>query len=337
MNTPICRLGIIGAGRIGRLHAENIQSRLPQFQLIGIADPYLDTSWAESLSIPVCTAAPEIILTHPDINAVIIASPSSLHIEQLIMASESGKAIFCEKPLGLTEDAILSAMNVIARNNSLLQIGFNRRFDPHFANLQERVASGEIGHCHILKITSRDPTCPTKDYVAQSGGIFMDMTIHDFDIARFIMGSEVTEVYASGAVLINPDIEAFNDVDTTIVQLRFANGALGVIDNSRQAVYGYDQRVEMFGSQGMLWADNQLQHGVHKLDKQGNTQANPQYFFLERYQQAYLNELLAFYHAWLEKKPSPVPATAGLQALRIAEAANVSLRDNKPVAVRIEA
>lgn len=266
MNTTPCRIGIIGAGRIGKLHAENIQSRLPQFQLIGISDPLLDMPWADNLHIPLCSTLAETILTHQEIDAVLIASPSSLHIEHLIMASEAGKAIFCEKPLGLTEEDILSAMQITSRHNNLVQIGFNRRFAPHFAHLQQRVAAGEIGQPHVLKITSRDPARPTKEYVAHSGGIFMDMTIHDFDMARFIMGSEVTEVYATGSVLINPDFEAFNDVDTAIVQLRFANGALGVIDNSRQAVYGYDQRVEIFGSQGMLWADNQLQHGVHQLN-----------------------------------------------------------------------
>ena len=326
-------VGIIGAGRIGRLHAENITTRLPQLQLIGIADPCLDSSWAASLSIPVCTTSPETIITPPDIQAIIIASPSTLHIEQIIMASEQGKAVFCEKPLGLTESDILSVIDVIKRNNTLLQIGFNRRFDPDFAHLQHRVAANEIGVPHLLKITSRDPACPSKDYIEQSGGIFMDMTIHDFDMARFLIGSEVVEVYASGAVLINPDFEAFNDVDTALVQLRFANGALGIIDNSRQAIYGYDQRIEVFGSQGMLWANHQLQHGVNKLDQHGHAQANPHYFFLERYQQAYINELLAFYRSWIDHKPSSVSAIAGLQALRIAQAAKLSLCNNKPISV----
>ena len=337
MNTTPCRLGIIGAGRIGRLHAENIQSRLPQFQLLGIADPYLDKTWTDSLAIPLCSSSPETILTHPEVQAVLIASPSSLHIEHLIMASEAGKAIFCEKPLGLTEDDILSALAVVDRNKTLLQLGFNRRFDPNFAQIQQRVATGEIGGPQLLKITSRDPVCPSKDYIAHSGGIFMDMTIHDFDMARFIMGSEVVEVYATGSVLINPDLEVFNDVDTAIVQLRFANGSLGVIDNSRQAVYGYDQRLEIFGSAGMLWADNQLQHGVHTLKQHSHSQANPQYFFLERYQQAYVNELTAFYQAWCDRSSSPVPGTAGLQALRIAVAAKASLLNNKPVNVSIDA
>ena len=337
MNTSPCRIGIIGAGRIGRLHAENIQSKLPQFQLLGIADPYLDTAWADGLGIPLCGTSPEALLTHPDIDAVLIASPSSRHIEHLVMASDAGKAIFCEKPLGLTEADILLALKVIHQNNTFLQLGFNRRFDPHFANIQQRVSRDEIGHPHVLKITSRDPCCPSKEYIAQSGGLFMDMTIHDFDMARFIMNSEVIEVFASGAVLINPEFEALQDIDTAIVQLRFANGALGVIDNSRQAVYGYDQRLEVFGREGMLWADNQLQHGVHKLDKYSSSAANPHYFFLERYQQAYINELTAFYDAFSRQAPSPVPGSAGLQALRIAIAAQASLLSHQPVHVSIEA
>lgn len=332
-----CRLAIIGAGRIGQLHAENIQSRLPQFRLLGIADPYLDKSWAEHLGISICSSAPETLLTHPEIDAVLIASPSSLHIEHLLIASEAGKAIFCEKPLGLTEMDILSALATVHRHKTLLQIGFNRRFDPHFANIQQRVSLGEIGTAQLLKITSRDPACPSKEYIAHSGGIFMDMTIHDFDMARFIMGQEIVEVYASGSVLINSDFEAFNDVDTAIIQLRFANGSLGVIDNSRQAVYGYDQRLEVFGSEGILWAENQLQHGVHKLNQNGHSAANPHHFFLERYQQAYINELSAFYQAWHQHLPSPVPGTAGLQALRVASAAQISLSSNKPVTVSIDA
>lgn len=335
MNTT-CRLGIIGAGRIGRLHAENIQSQLPQFKLVGIADPDLNEAWASDLGIEIISTSPKTILTHSEIDAVLIASPSVMHIEHILMASDTHKAIFCEKPLGLTEASILSALSTINRNNTLLQLGFNRRFDPHFSTLQQRVAKGEIGHPQILKITSRDPACPSKEYIALSGGLFMDMTIHDFDMARFIMGSEVVEVFASGSILINPEFEAFDDIDTAIVQLRFANGALGVIDNSRQAVYGYDQRLEIFGSQGMLWVDNQMQHGVHHLNQYNLSGALPQYFFLERYQQSYINELLAFYHAWSQERSSPVPGSAGLQALRIAMAARESLIQRKPISVSLD-
>ncbi|MDP1603353.1 MAG: inositol 2-dehydrogenase [Legionella sp.] len=329
----VCKVGIIGAGRIGKLHAENIR-HLPQFSLTAIGDPALDTAWASSLQIPFTTKDTDEIINHQGIDAIIIASPSTLHIEQIKAASNAGKAIFCEKPIGLIEADIQSALQVVNANNSLLQLGFNRRFDPSFAALQQRIKQGEIGAPHIIRITSRDPACPSKEYCATSGGIFMDMTIHDFDMARFLSSSEVVEVYATGAVLINPDFEAFNDVDTAIVQLRFANGALGVIDNSRQAVYGYDQRIEVFGAKGMLLAENQHENGVKYYSPEIIKSAKPLYFFLERYQQAYLDELRAFYDAWVNKTPSPVSGSDGLQALRIAKAAQTSLETKQPVYLR---
>lgn len=328
-----CRIGVIGAGRIGKLHAENIAYRLPQFKLMGIADPYLDIDWAKSLHVPIITQESHELLHHSDIDAVIIASPSNMHIQQVLTASKLKKAIFCEKPLGLTEEDIENCLSQIKQDKTLLQIGFNRRFDPNFANIAMRVRAGEIGMPQLLRITSRDPACPSKEYARNSGGIFMDMTIHDFDMARFLMNSEITEVYAAGAVLINPDFKEFNDIDTATVQLRFENGALGVIDNSRQAVYGYDQRVEVFGAQGMLIAENQKQNNVLQYHREGTQASNPEYFFLERYQTAYIMELEAFYEAWLNHKESSVNGYDGLQALRIANAANASLRTNKAIKV----
>jgi myo-inositol 2-dehydrogenase/D-chiro-inositol 1-dehydrogenase len=331
MNNKKCRIGIIGAGRIGKLHAENILSRLPHFDLHVIADPHLDRSWAENLPIACLSNKIEDALFHPELDALIIASPSHLHLEHIKAASESGKAVFCEKPIGLNEQEIVSILKLIKANNTLLQLGFNRRFDPSFSALQKRVAEGEIGAPQIVKITSRDPTCPSKEYCATSGGIFMDMSIHDFDMGRFLTQSEVTEVYAMGAVLINPDLHALNDVDTAIIQLRFANGALAVIDNSRQAVYGYDQRIEVFGSAGMLLVENQPEHGVIHYANKTTSQANPRYFFLERYQDSYLVELQSFYDAWLNNSPSPLSGEDGLQALRIALAAQKSLVTKAPV------
>lgn len=330
MTTKICRIGILGAGRIGKLHAENISNHLPQLQIMAIADPKLDKEWAQQLSIS-ALADSNAIINHPDIDAVLIASPSHLHIEQIKAASAAGKAIFCEKPIGLHEEEIHSALACINSNKTLLQIGFNRRFDHSFASLQARVQSGDIGAAHLLRISSRDPVCPPKGYGATSGGIFMDMTIHDFDMARFLTGSEVVEVYASGAVLIDPDFETYHDVDTAVVQLRFANGALGVIDNSRQAVYGYDQRIEVFGAKGMLQADNQLNDTVKHFTATTSSFANPKFFFLERYQQAFVAELRAFYTAWVENKPSPVSGEDALKAMRIARAAQQSLRSHSPV------
>lgn len=326
-----CHIGIVGAGRIGKLHTENIRFYLPQYVIHAIADPYLDKAWADKLSISGQYTKFEEVLLHPHLDAILIASPSTLHVEQIKAASEAGKAIFCEKPIGLNENEILDVLKTIEENNSLLQLGFNRRFDPSFAHLQKQVQAGEIGAVHLVKITSRDPICPTKEYCATSGGLFMDMSIHDFDMARFLTQSEVVEVYATGSVLINPDFEALNDVDTAIIQMRFANGALGVIDNSRQAVYGYDQRIEVFGNEGMLLANNQLKHAVVHYSNNVTEQANPEYFFLERYQQAFRSELNSFYDSWLHNQPSPVSGRDGLQAWRIAQAAKQSLLTKLPV------
>lgn len=332
-NSARCKIGIVGAGRIGKLHAEQIKAHLPQFELVAIADPNIDVHWAQNLSIRNVSRQVEEVLFHTDLDAVLIASPSTLHLEHIRAASEAGKAIFCEKPIGLDEDEILVTLDLVNKQRTFLQLGFNRRFDPSFSLLQKRVQSGEIGVPHLIKITSRDPACPSKEYCATSGGIFLDMSIHDFDMARFLTRSEVVEVFAMGSVLINPDFKELQDVDTAIVQLRFANGALGVIDNSRQAVYGYDQRVEVFGSEGMLLASNQTEHNVTHFSKTCTANGNPKYFFLQRYQQAYVDELNAFYDAWANNKPSPVSGEDALQALRIAKAAHYSLHNNKPVAL----
>lgn len=329
----LCRLGIIGAGRIGKLHAENVLYRLPQFELVGIADPNIDLNWAQSLGIPLITTNSDDLIFHHDIDALIIASPSHLHAKQIMAASQANKAIFCEKPIGLTEEEIQICLDIVEQYNTYLQIGFNRRFDPDFAAIAERVRNGEIGAPHLLKITSRDPSCPSKEYIQSSGGLFMDMAIHDFDMARFIMNSEITEVYAAGANLINPDFAEYNDIDTAVIQLRFANGALGVIDNSRQAVYGYDQRVEIFGSEGMLIANHRTENNVTHYQRKQTQSSNPLYFFLERYENAYLTEMRSFYEAWNNLEPSPVNGHDGLQALRIANAAKKSLQNRAPVAV----
>lgn len=325
-----CRIGIIGAGRIGKLHAENLIKRLPQFSLAGIADPFVDRTWGEALSIPKILTDADELIDDDQIDAILIASPSNLHTTQVIAASNKGKAVFCEKPLGLTIEEIEKVIEITDKNKTLLQIGFNRRFDPTFAQVQKQVQAGAIGKPHLVKITSRDPACPSKEYCKTSGGLFMDMAIHDFDMARFLTGSDVTEVYAAGAVLINEDFAEYDDVDTAVIHLRFANGALGIIDNSRQAVYGYDQRVEVFGAEGSLQANNQTEHGVVHLNKTGTRHANPLYFFLERYQAAYLAEMEAFYLAWNNSNESPVTGNDGLQALRIAMAAKKSLQNNLP-------
>ena len=327
----LCRIGIIGAGRMGQLHAENICNRLPQFKLEGIADPYLDLKWAQQLNIPFIATQAEDLIQHPDLDAILIASPAPFHIQQVMMASKEKKAVFCEKPLGLTEEEIESCLKVVEQQGTLLQIGFNRRFDPSFANLYARVRKGEVGIPHLLRITSRDPAPSSKEYIKTSGGIFMDMAIHDFDMARFLMGSEIVEVYAQGSALVDPYFAECHDVDTATIQLRFLNGALGVIDNSRQAVYGYDQRVEVFGSKGALLANNQFENTVIAMTESHTQLAKPLYFFLERYQEAFIAELHAFHRAWMHDEQSPVSGQDGLQALRIARACKESLETRKPI------
>lgn len=326
-----CRIGVLGAGRIGKIHSENIKFHLPHFELVAIADPNLDLNWAENLCVPFLSKNSSDVINHSEIDAIIVASPSNQHIEHINGAINAGKAIFCEKPIGIDEQEITSTLDLISQNHTLLQIGFNRRFDPSFANLRGRVNDGEIGQPHIIRITSRDPRCPTTDYVSSSGGMFLDMTIHDFDMARYLAQSEVVEVYASGAVLVNSEFEKFDDIDTAIIQLKFSNGALAAIDNSRQALYGYDQRIEVFGSKGMLQANNQMENSVSCFTEGHTSSAKPQYFFLERYQQAFVAELRAFYDAWISNSSSPVSGYDALQALRIAKAANQSLKTGLPV------
>ncbi|KTD75141.1 myo-inositol-2-dehydrogenase [Legionella waltersii] len=326
-----CRIGILGAGRIGKIHAENVKYHIPNCELVALADPNLDFQWAENLGIALMTHHSEEVINHPNIDAIIIASPSTQHIQHINDSIKAGKSVFCEKPIGINEEEIVSTLQAVRDSNTLLQIGFNRRFDPSFSNLRLRLKGGEIGSPQLIRITSRDPRCPSTEYIATSGGLFLDMTIHDFDMARYLAQSEVVEVYAMGAVLINPEFENLNDIDTAIIQLRFMNGTMATIDNSRQAVYGYDQRIEVFGSEGMLQANNIHEHSVSCLNANNSYSAKPQYFFLERYQQAFVEEIKAFCEAWKNSLPSPVSGNDALQALRIANAANQSLKTKLPV------
>jgi len=214
-----------------------------------------------------------------------------------------------------------------------LQVGFNRRFDPNFAAVQQQVASGALGEPHIIRITSRDPAPPPAEYVAGSGGMFLDMTIHDFDMARFLSGSEVTEVHAYGAVLIDPEIGKAGDIDTAVISLKFANGALGIIENSRKAVYGYDQRVEVFGSKGAAMADNNTPTSMVVFNESGTIRDKPLYFFLERYEKAFVAEMQSFIDAIRDDKPTKVSGNDGLAPVLIALAAQESLKTGKPVKV----
>ena len=325
--------GIIGAGRIGKLHADNLLSHVKNAKLKTVTDPFLDEEWAASRNIPVTGQDHRIMLDDPEIDAILIGSPSPEHAAQMIECARAGKHIFCEKPIALDPDIIRNALAEVEKSGVKLQVGFNRRFDPNFAAVQEQIASGALGEPHIIRIPSRDPAPPPAENVASSGGLFMDMTIHDFDMARFLCGSEVTEVHAYGAVLVDPEIGKAGDIDTAVISLKFANGALGIIENSRKAVYGYDQRVEVFCAKGTAMADNNTPTSMVVLNESGTIRDKPLYFFLERYKIAFVAEMQAFVDAIREDKPTLVSGKDGLVPVLIAMAAKECLKTGNPVQV----
>jgi myo-inositol 2-dehydrogenase/D-chiro-inositol 1-dehydrogenase len=328
-------IGIIGAGRIGKLHADNLVTRVPEARVLAIADIMLDAAkeTAARLNIPTASADYHDILNNKDIHAVAICSATDTHSQIISEAAQAGKHIFCEKPIDFSLEKIDRALAAVDKAGVTLQIGFNRRFDPNFARVREVVQSGGIGDVHILRITSRDPAPPPISYIKVSGGIFLDMTIHDFDMARFLVDSEVTEVFALGAVRVDPAIGEAGDVDTAVITLRFANGAIGVIDNSRKAVYGYDQRVEVFGSAGVVASDNNTANRVSVGDTSGFHGPLPLYFFLERYTDSYINEMKAFIHAVEKDETPPVVGLDGRIPVVIGLAAWQSVKEGRPVKV----
>jgi len=320
------RIGVIGAGRIGKLHANNLVNRVPNAELAAISDVYLPAAkeLAEKLGVPAYYDDYHKILDDPTIDAVFICSSTNTHSPISIEAAKAGKNIFCEKPIDHDLDKILPVLEEVKKAGVRYQVGFNRRFDRNFKHVHDVVANGGIGDVHIVKVTSRDPEAPPLSYVKVSGGIFVDMTIHDFDMVRYLSGSEVEEVSAVGACLVNPEIGEAGDVDTCIITLKFANGALGVIDNSRQAVYGYDQRIEVFGSKGCVTADNETPNNTTLYTADAVTKEKPLWFFLERYNDAFIAEECAFVEACLNGTDTAVGAFDGLQPVLIAIAAKES-------------
>jgi myo-inositol 2-dehydrogenase/D-chiro-inositol 1-dehydrogenase len=270
------------------------------------------------------------VLELPEVDAVAICTPTNTHYQVILDAAAAGKHIFCEKPIDLSIGKIVRINAEVKKRGVELMVGFNRRFDPNFLKVHDTVKAGGIGEPHILRITSRDPAPPPETYIRASGGIFLDMTIHDFDMARYLMG-DVTEVYARANVLVDPAIGKAGDWDTAMVTLTFANGALGAIDNSRKAVYGYDQRVEVFGSGGMIAVKNNTHDNHVRLDREGTHSALPLDFFMDRYAESYLMEMEAFVDAVQNQRPAPVNGNDGLMAVRIGLAAAKSVRENRPV------
>ncbi len=329
------RIGILGAGRIGTLHAENLVRRVSGAKVVAIADVRYAAAQhcAQKLGIPHAYPSPEPILADPAVDAVFICTSTDTHASLIIAAAEAGKHIFCEKPIALELRDAFRALDTVRKTGVKLQIGFNRRFDPNFARLRDEIAQGTIGGLHLLRITSRDPEPPPPEYVAVSGGIFLDMTIHDLDMARFLAGEEPTEVFATGSVLVDKRIGEAGDVDTTVVLLRFASGALGIIENSRRAVYGYDQRVEAFGEKGMLQVNNPRLDTLVHLDAHGDHRARIFHFFMDRYADSFIHEAQAFVTSLLQDEQPPVTGEDGARAVVLAHAARRSLAERRPVRI----
>lgn len=327
------KVGVIGAGRIGKIHTENIKFFIPDAEVKAVSDINIEgiREWAEGLGIPKIVNDYKEILRDPDIDAVLICSSTDTHSQITIEAAEAGKHIFCEKPIDYDLARIDAALKAVEKAGVKFQVGFNRRFDHNFKKVRDTIAEGKIGEPHIIKITSRDPAPPPIEYVKVSGGMFLDMTIHDFDMARYLSGSEVEEVYASGAVLVDPAIGEAGDIDTAVITLKFKNGAIGVIDNSRKAVYGYDQRVEVFGSKGCITAANDAPTTTVLSTEEGVMSDKPKYFFLERYTESFVTEVKCFIEAIVNDTPTPVEGIDGLKPVLIGLAAKKSLEEGRPI------
>ena len=332
-NLKIIKVGVIGAGRIGKIHGANLATRIPGVEVVAIADPNVGAAkeLAEQLHVSAYYEDYLKILDDKSIDAVAICSSTDTHARFMTEAAEAGKHIFCEKPVDHSLEKIDKALAVVKKAGVKCQIGFNRRFDPNFKKVRQMVNEGKVGEVQILRITSRDPSPPPVSYVKVSGGIFLDMTIHDFDMARYLSGSEVVEVFAAGGVMVDPGIGEAGDIDTAVITLKFANGAIGTIDNCRKAVYGYDQRVEVFGSKGMVAVANNTANSSVYSNEEGVVSEKPLYFFLERYMDSFIAEMTDFIEAVREDKPTPVNALDGRKPVVIAMAANKSLRENRPV------
>ncbi|MFX1419505.1 MAG: inositol 2-dehydrogenase [Promethearchaeota archaeon] len=329
-------VGIIGAGRIGKIHIKNLLRRITNVNLKIVADIKITDKlkrWAGEMGILKLTSDAYEIINDPTIDIVVICSSTDTHAKLIQDAAKANKHVFCEKPIDTDIKRIKETLSVVREMGIKLMVGFNRRFDRNFMRCHEAVVSGQIGEPQIVKITSRDPAPPSIDYIKSSGGIFLDMTIHDWDMARFQAMSEVEEIYATGAVLIDPEIGKAGDIDTAVVVLKFKNGAIGIIDNTRQAVYGYDQRVEVFGSKGCVIADNEATNTVRIYTAECTNIDKIPYFFMERYLESYSNELEYFFKCLRENKEPRPNGEDGLQNVLVALAAQKSYEKNRPVKI----
>ncbi len=326
-------VGIIGAGRIGKVHAETIAFRLPEAVALSITDINRDAAEevAARCGIPTVAASSDQVFADSNIDAVLICSSTDTHSDLVIAAAKAGKHIFCEKPVDHTLEKIDRALDAVEKAGVKFQVGFNRRFDANFARVRQALLTGEIGTPRLMHIVSRDPAPPPISYIKVSGGMFLDMTIHDFDMARFLIGDEVEEIYTTAAVMVDPEIGKAGDVDTALIVLKFKNGVIGTIDNCRKAVYGYDQRVEILGSDGAIAISNNYPNQAVISTASAIRYDKPLNFFMDRYTESFANELREFVDAVLEDKPTPVTGIDGRIPVVMALAARKSYDEGRPV------
>lgn len=326
--------GVIGAGRIGKVHTESICLHIKNARIKTLADPFMTeetAEWAKSLGVERTVKDYHEILGDPEIDAVMICSSTNTHSPISIEAIQAGKHVFCEKPIDHDLGKIKEVVKALEGSRLKYQVGFNRRFDHNFEAVRNAITAGKIGDPHIIKITSRDPEPPSAEYAAVSGGMFLDMTIHDFDMVRYLAGCDAEEIYVQSAVLVDPAIGEAGDVDTAVITLKMENGAIAVIDNSRKAVYGYDQRAEVFGSKGMVATSNDTASSAVLSNGEGITGEKPLYFFLERYMESFSREVRLFVEAIEKDTETPLGVLDGLKPVLMGVAAKKSVEEHRPV------
>ncbi len=328
------KLAVAGLGRIGKIHLKNLCRNFPEVDVVGVMD-VLDESraLADEFGVPHFVKTLDALLALPDLDGVVICSPTDTHADYVEEAARAGKQIFCEKPLDLSLERVQEVLRIVEKAGVSLMLGFNRRFDPEFKKIRELVVNGSLGDPQIVKITSRDPGPPPVEYIKVSGGMFLDMTIHDFDMACYISGKQVKEVYAKGAVMVDPEIGKAGDIDTASIILTFEDDTMAIIDNCRKAVYGYDQRLEVFGSKGMAQADNNFPNHHTLYTASGVSSDLPLHFFLERYDASYNQEMREFVDALISGDTMPVDGRDGLMSIAIGLAAKKSVQENRPVKI----
>lgn len=334
------KIGVIGAGNVGRVHIENIITRIPQAEIVAISDPFPQkyNEWAKELDYPMAVEDYKVIMNDPQIEALVICAPAAVHGDLIIEAARVGKHVFCEKPFDYDIDKIVEAMKVVEETGVKLQLGFNRRFDHNFAKARDYIDAGKVGDVHVIKITSRDPVPPIMGYFTAPGGencsLYTDTTIHDFDMVRFLNpGKEVVEVYGMGAKLINKDKPEITRDDTCVITIRFDDNSLAVIDNSWEAVYGYDQRGEVFGTKGAVTIENDVFSQATLNCKDGIIAEKPLVTIKDRYGLAYTEEVQEFINCVLNDTPPKANGMDGLMSIVIAKACRKSVEENRPVKI----